>query len=134
MKCITIKIVFKGQKYDVEVEGASFEEVQRKYNELKPKIEKMVGKTEIFHAQHGKTFTSKKGSVTERLLELKEEGFFETTKTMQDIQKGFAAKGYHYQSTSLPPYLIAACRNKTLRRLKQKIGEKGAERWAYVNP
>jgi len=42
-----IQIVFKGEKYDVILQGNSIDEIKKEYEKLKGDIEKLVGKVPL---------------------------------------------------------------------------------------
>ena len=67
-------------------------------------------------------------SLTSRIEELINEGFFNEPKILFEVVNKLAELGYHYPKTTLSPTLLQLVRQKTLRRL----GEKGS--YKYVKP
>lgn len=61
------------------------------------------------------------------MANLAEEGWFKSKRTIGDVQKKLEEKGHIYAMESLSTPLLRLTRNKTLRRIKDKVG------WAYVS-
>lgn len=61
------------------------------------------------------------------IVELAEEGYFKSKRTIGDIQKKLEEKGHIYAQSSLSPPLLRLTRSRTLRRIKEKSG------WVYVS-
>lgn len=61
------------------------------------------------------------------ILELRDEGFFKTKRTLSDVQKKLEERGQIYAQTSLSPLMIGFVRKRALRRIKD------GKRWAYVS-
>lgn len=60
------------------------------------------------------------------IMELSEEGFFKTKRTLPDIQKKLEEIGHIYAQTSLSPAMLNLTKKRILRRLSEKNG------WVYV--
>jgi len=60
------------------------------------------------------------------IADLAAEKYFNTKRTIADVQKKLEEKGHIYAQESLSPALIRLTRKKTLRRLKEK------KSWVYV--
>ncbi|AIC14262.1 hypothetical protein [Nitrososphaera viennensis] len=66
-------------------------------------------------------------SITDLLIEMKDEGFFGQPKNVGEIVEKMKADGHFYSSSSLTAPLSRAIKGKVLGRIK-KEGQ-----WAYVN-
>lgn len=64
---------------------------------------------------------------TAHIIQLRDEGFFKTKRSLGDIQKKLEDQGHIYAITTLSPLLVMLVRRKDLRRLKD------GSRWAYVH-
>ena len=107
-----------------EFEG-TFEEVQSSIESFLSTLTEKYPNLQVTKGESKKTYV---GSLTARLEELIDEGHFNEPKTLSEIQRKLAEKGYHYPNTTLSPTLLQIIRQKRLRR----IGEKGS--YTYVNP
>lgn len=63
---------------------------------------------------------------TGHILDLRDENFFKTRRSLPDIQKKLEEKGHIYAQSSLSPVLVRLVRARELRRIKEKKG------WIYV--
>jgi len=77
-------------------------------------------------ATPGRAPRSGKGP-TAYIIQLREEGFFKSKRSLGDIQKKLEEQGHIYAITSLSPILVTLVRRKDLRRVKE------GKRWAYVH-
>jgi hypothetical protein len=113
----------------VAIEGAA--------DEVAILLEKLSGKRKFEPAKkRGKKSIAKKAGTQVkrkqkegplvRIEGLKEEGFFETKRTIAEIQTKLEEKGHIYPQTHLSTPLLRLVRKKKLRRLKEKKG------WVYV--
>jgi hypothetical protein len=66
-----------------------------------------------------------------RIEQLIEEDFFNTPRSLNDIQNELANRGFHIPSTTLSGPLQKLCQNRRLRRQKQQVGKK--ETYLYSN-
>ena len=80
------------------------------------------------HKTPKKSKSSSRSGPTGYVLDLIDEGFFKTRRTLPEIQKKLEEKGHIYAQTSLSPVVIRLVRKKdvNLRRIKDKKG------WIYV--
>ena len=69
--------------------------------------------------------TKKRGSASDLIVSLKEDGFFEKPKGLGDISKALEEQGYLYPITTLSGVVLALVQKRTLRR--KKIDRK----WVY---
>src|SRR5690348_12508318 len=71
---------------------------------------------------------TKKGkmSIGDMILELKEEGFFDSPKSLIEIKNSLSAKGGIYEVTTLSASVIRLVRKRILGRVKQD------SKWMYV--
>jgi hypothetical protein len=77
-------------------------------------------------AQRPRRASGPKGLVTE----LAEEGFFDTTKLLTDVQAELRRRGHSFKQTDLSPTLNRLTKAKILGR-EQAEGEGGRQIWAY---
>ena len=75
----------------------------------------------------GKGTGKKSDGPTSLVIELADEGYFKTKRTLGDIQKKLEERGHIYAQTSISPVLTRLTRKRTIRRIKEKKG------WVYVN-
>ena len=75
-----------------------------------------------------KTKETKKGrmSIGDMIFELKEEGFFNSQKSLVEIKNALSAKGGIYEVTTLSASLIRLVRKRNLGRVKRD------KKWMYV--
>jgi hypothetical protein len=71
-------------------------------------------------------------SCIDRLLLLKAQGFFQTQKSIADVQEELGSRGWHYPTTSLSGPLQTLVQRGKLRRMRVKEG--GKEVWKYSLP
>jgi len=69
----------------------------------------------------------KKDGPTGLIIELSNEGYFKSKRTLGDIQKKLEERGHIYAITTISPCLTRLTKKRTLRRLREKKG------WVYVN-
>lgn len=101
--------------------------MNRKIKEILDNHERRISRLEgILKEKTARKIVSKKKSILDLLIELKNEGFFKQPKYLKDIVDKLASRGYHYQSSSLTNPLQRAVRNRILGRIKKK------GKWAYV--
>lgn len=66
---------------------------------------------------------------TDRILALFNEGFFAQQRSLPDIQKALAERGWHYPQENLGTPMTRLVRKKVLRRAQ--IAESGRKIWKY---
>jgi hypothetical protein len=71
-------------------------------------------------------------STTDRLVLLKDEGFFEEQRSIGEVRDKLASRGWHYPMTSLSGPLQKLVQRGVLRRMKVK--ESGKDVWKYSLP
>ena|SRR5437763_1368082 len=71
-------------------------------------------------------------SLPERILTLKDEGYFKEQRTLPQVREGLGARGWHYATTALSGAMQSLVRRRELRREKVSLGGKKA--WKYSNP
>ena len=95
------------------------------------KIEKRLKKIEkiIFSQKPPKKLgkEKKKASLTNAILDLRQESFFTKPKELKEIREALEAKAVFYPQTNYPDSLLRIVKSKKLRRLKQN------NKWKYVN-
>ncbi len=78
-------------------------------------------------AQSTKEITKNKGTkLSDLLLEMREEGYFDKPQGLVEVKKILEEKGHIYPVTTLSGVLLAAVKKRTLRRLPE------GKRWVYV--
>jgi hypothetical protein len=80
-------------------------------------LEKLVGKK-------SKLTNSRKKSIADVIMELKEEGFFTQRRSISEIAEKIKAKGRNVKLTSLPAYLLKLVQNNQLKRERLNEGKK----------
>jgi hypothetical protein len=70
---------------------------------------------------------SRRSGPTDFVLELRQEGYFNTKRSLKDILQRLEEKGHIYARTSLSPVLVRLVRRRELRRVKDD------RTWAYVS-
>src|SRR3989344_3735213 len=81
-------------------------------------------------AKNGKR-KPKEGS-KERIILLKEQGFFDKPKETSEVRSELANKGFHYEAVPINVALLRLVRKSVLRRIKEVKGQKGI--YKYCNP
>lgn len=130
-----MRVTFKTQKYDAEIEGKDIEEIKSKFAEVKAALEVDRDFLEIPKEtikQRSQDTTKKQDSVANKIFSLSKEDFFTMPRSMGEIKEKLGEKGYHYPITNFPPYLLQLIKTGKLRRFKEKKDNK--EVWVYVNP
>ncbi len=74
------------------------------------------------------SLTTGRDGPTDRILALKQGGFFKERRSLAAIREGLEESGFIYPMTTLSPVVIRLVRAGQLRRVKEKGG------WLYVNP
>lgn len=111
-------------KITIETQGKTYEgEV-----ELESK-EKTKGKSSIKKTQK-KWY--QKGSTTEKLLQLLDEGFFDENRTINDIIKHFKTKDYHFKPGDLTLPLRTIVRREILTKTKELTDGTKSRHWTYI--
>lgn len=68
----------------------------------------------------------------ERIIELREEGFFSEPKNLNDVMKELKNRGYYYGNSDVGRGLLRLTRKKELRRLVKNV--EGKEIFVYTLP
>lgn len=74
-----------------------------------------------------------KVTIPDRILELKDDSFFNTPKLSKEVEGELKICGYYYNSKPIMKALLDLVKRKDLRRIKHK-NENGKEVFKYVNP
>ncbi|MGB8414643.1 MAG: hypothetical protein WCE23_17660 [Candidatus Binatus sp.] len=77
--------------------------------------------------------TKAPSSLTERILSLKNNGFFAAQRSIADIRHELKKHGWHYPVTSLSGALQSLVQKRALRR-ELAGDERGRKAWRYSNP
>jgi hypothetical protein len=72
------------------------------------------------------------GTLTGRLLALREDGFFGAQRSLSEIREELGSRGFHYPLTTLSGAMQKLVRNRELRRERVKSGAKKAYKYANV--
>jgi len=90
---------------------------------------------------NGKSRTSKKNNpstsgqantLSERILLLQAEGFFDSPKPIASIREGLKVYGWHYPVTTLSGTLQSLVQKRKLRR--ERVKDNNKQVWKYSNP
>jgi hypothetical protein len=76
----------------------------------------------------------KAGELTEKFNGWITEGFFDTPRTLSEVQGRFHEQGDIVPRTSIPSYLLAAVRASPARLARKKAGVGGKDVWVYTKP
>ena len=102
---------------------SKFEKIFKTLDDHEKRISKLE---ETSKEKPVRKIVSKRKSIRDLLIELKNEGFFKQPKHLKEIVDKLASRGYHYQPSSLTEPLQRAVRNRVLGRIKKE------GKWAYV--
>ena len=83
-------------------------------------------KNNIRHIRNEIAHNKQPTNLTETILKLKLENFFEDKRTISDIRNELARRGFHYPSTTLSAVLLNLLKKGVLGRLKEN------KQWRYV--
>ena len=72
------------------------------------------------------------GTLTERILAIRSEGFFKVQRSLSDVREALGSRGWHYPLTTLSGVMQALVRQRELRRERTTSGSKQV--WKYSNP
>ena len=102
-------------------------EILKDINNKLNKIGKKLGEDKIQSSiKIEKQSTKKSSSLTSLIIQMKEEGFFDKPKTLQEITEKLGESGWHYPKSSITHPLQRLLRKGKIGR----IAVKG--KWAYV--
>jgi hypothetical protein len=90
--------------------------------EIKKEFEKIWGAINKLGSNPEIKYASKKQSrisISDLILSLKQEGFFNTPKSLKEIQDKLASKTYHYPVTSLTDPIKRLVRSGQIGRIKK---------------
>jgi hypothetical protein len=71
-------------------------------------------------------------STTDRLLLLRDEGFFVTPRTLAEVKEELQRHAWHYPITSLSGPIASLVSKREMRRVREREGKKSI--WKYTNP
>lgn len=80
----------------------------------------------ILKAVNNRKTKTKKLSIGDMILELREEGFFDKPKSLVEIKNALAERGGIYEVTTLSAQVVRQIRKRSLGRIKQE------KKWMYV--
>jgi hypothetical protein len=89
-------------------------------------------KENIIHPIKRQTKVKVGSSIPARILALREDSFFKSQRSLEDILKELARNGWHYARTVLSGPLQRLAQQKQLRRVKAKKDKKNV--WLYSEP
>jgi len=81
-----------------------------------------------------KAMAGKAGELTEKFNRWITEGFFDTPRTLGEVQDRFHEQGDIVPRTSIPSYLLAAVRARPARLVRKKADVGGKKVWVYRRP
>jgi hypothetical protein len=135
---INIKLILKGTKGNLIILGDSFEEVEKEYQKNQKKIENLIGeckKTMVLKKPLKNTKekpTASSNTIQDRILELVNEGFFDSPRTATEVKEALKNKTYVYSFDHVRIALIRTVRKRSLRRLIEN--RDGKSIYVYTNP
>ena len=103
--------------------STELKKIQKILEDFEQRISQLEG---IPRKISGKTKRPKEG-ISEYILEMKKNGFFNSSKLLGEINKELERRGHHYNTTSITHPLQGLIHQKKLER----IGKKG--KWQYVS-
>jgi len=111
---------------DKEVISAVISEIQRR-EEMRERFREQREQREREESKSfSKSNVKNPRSVSEMILKLKQEGFFDARKTLSDVQKELESNGFIYPNTTLSGILLRLVKKQSLGRVKETDG------WRYV--
>ena len=81
-----------------------------------------------------KAAAGKAGELAEKFNGWISEGFFDTPRTLREVQGRFHEQGDIVPRTSIPSYLLAAVRARPVRLVRKKADVSGKDVWVYTRP
>jgi hypothetical protein len=81
-----------------------------------------------------KTAVGKAGELTEKFNGWITDGFFDTPRTLSEVQGRFHEQGDIVPRTTIPSYLLAAVRARPARLVRKKADVGGKDVWVYTKP
>ena len=72
------------------------------------------------------------GSLTERVLAIKSEGFFKTQRALGEVREALGSHGWHYPATTMSGVMQGLVQRRQLRRERVSDGKKKV--WKYSTP
>jgi hypothetical protein len=72
------------------------------------------------------------GVLTQRIMGLKDSGFFKEQKMIGEVRQELKAGGWHYPVTTISPIMLRLTQQRKLRREQVKSGNRKV--WMYSNP
>jgi hypothetical protein len=76
--------------------------------------------------------TQDKGLLSQRIMALKDDGFFRQQRTIGEVRQELKVGGWHYPVTTISPILLRLTQQRKLRREQVKSGNRKV--WKYSNP
>jgi hypothetical protein len=129
---VEVKLILKGARSNVIVKGNNFTEVLKEYIDNKQDIDEMLGSVAAMQTETKKAPSISAGTIQGRISFLAREGFFEVSKSANEVKDRLRDKGYAYPIDRISIALIRLVRKRELRRLMEK--RDGKEVYVYVNP
>jgi len=129
---VEVKLILKGAKSNVIVKGNNFTEVLKEYIDNKQDIDEMLGGVAVMQTKTKEAPGISAGTIQGRISSLAHEGFFEVSRSANEVKDKLREKGYVYPINRISIALIRLVRKKELRRLMEK--RDGKEIYVYVNP
>jgi len=95
-------------------------EIKKEFERVWQAILELGGARHDKISSPAKKKSSSKVSISDLVLSLKEEGFFDTPRSLKEIQNKLASKTYHYPITSLTDPIKRLVRSGKLGRIKKE--------------
>ena len=94
------------------------------------KNQKSTSKQTVIKSE--KKISIKRGSTSDKISSLMDEGFFDTNRTISDIVNELKSHDYHFKSTDLTLPLRTLVRNNMLKKTKELPDKTLSKHWMYV--
>jgi hypothetical protein len=130
------QVTFKGSTLDITISGDSAKEIADEYARFNKELEEALGLKRGEASAHAPNTVSRKavrpatqGSLSDDIIELVSEGFFDKSKTLAEAKDALAAKGVIKPITTLSGVMQDLVKKRSLSREHQTMGKK--EVWVY---
>ena len=94
-----IKLIIKGSRCNFVITGATFDEVIEEYEKHKKEIEKIIGETiskQKIEMPKERESSSSSNSLQSRVLDLVNDGFFNSPKTASQVREALQQRAYTF--------------------------------------
>lgn len=126
-----ITITFKGPYYDVMISGDNANEIKREFEKIRKTLDTKPPSSSK-RKQPKVEGAELRGLLNQRTMELVNDGFFKTEKTIGEVVSELKNRGYPYSRPAVGMALLTFVRKKILRRIVE--AKEGKEQYFYINP